>query len=172
MSLHKKISKKKSSHVGWLNARIHWLTKYKNKKCHAHSDMHSITWPCTLFNNHPYVSSSKVPLLLNTYTVHAYGVQQPVRSVSSVFPTRKCKGKSQLRSKLSSKGTSPEKFMTALGCLKKLRRKTELLTFDRFRLATLKMVTIHVAIIILQTGAGSIAARCTFRHKHLVPGDE
>ena len=45
--------------------------------------------------------------------------------------------------------------VTALGCLKKLRRKTELLTFDRFRLATFKMVTIHVAITILQTGAGS-----------------
>ena len=26
-----------------------------------HSDMHSITWP-TLFNNHPYVSSSGTPV--------------------------------------------------------------------------------------------------------------
>ena len=24
---------------------MHWLTKYKNKICHAHSDMHSIAWP-------------------------------------------------------------------------------------------------------------------------------
>ena len=25
--------------------RTHWLTKYTNNQCHAHSDMHSITWP-------------------------------------------------------------------------------------------------------------------------------
>ena len=50
---------------------MHWLTKYTNKKYHAHSDMHSITWPY-LFNNHPYINSSKlsatgVPLLLMTH---------------------------------------------------------------------------------------------------------
>ena len=28
--------------LGWLNAWMHWLTKYTNKECHAHSDMHSI----------------------------------------------------------------------------------------------------------------------------------
>ena len=37
---------------------MHWLTKYINKKCHAHSDMHSIT----LFNNHPYISSNGMPV--------------------------------------------------------------------------------------------------------------
>ena len=33
---------------------MHWLTKYKKKKCHAHSHVHSITWP----HYHPYISSS------------------------------------------------------------------------------------------------------------------
>ena len=62
-SLHKTISEKKSSPcrgmVQCMNA--HWLTKYTNKTCHAHSDMHSITWP-HLFNNHPYISSSGTPV--------------------------------------------------------------------------------------------------------------
>ena len=32
--------------------KMHWLTKYINKKCHAHSDMHSITCMTTSFNNY------------------------------------------------------------------------------------------------------------------------
>ena len=46
-SLHKKISKKKSTPCrdGSMHECMHWLTKYKNKMYHAHSDMHSITWP-------------------------------------------------------------------------------------------------------------------------------
>ena len=39
-----------------VNAWMQWLTKYKNKKCYAHSDMHSMA---TLFNNHLYISSGK-----------------------------------------------------------------------------------------------------------------
>ena len=35
---------------------MHWLTKYTNKECDTCSDMHSII---ILFNNHPYISSSK-----------------------------------------------------------------------------------------------------------------
>ena len=47
----KKISKKKSDIVAqWM----HWLTKCINNKCHAHND-HTMA---TLFNNHPYISSS------------------------------------------------------------------------------------------------------------------
>ena len=42
-----------------LDAWMHWLTKYTKKKCHVHSDIHSITCMATLFNNHPYISSSK-----------------------------------------------------------------------------------------------------------------
>ena len=38
---------------------MHWLTKYTNKKCHAHSDMHSIPWPHYSAMCHPYISSSK-----------------------------------------------------------------------------------------------------------------
>ena len=95
---------------------------------HTVHDMYSITWPCTLFNNHPYT-------YLLTYTllsVHAYGVQQPVCSVPSVFPAIKCKGTSYAQSK--AQRPSPENFVaiggcfthytyrdTALGCLKKLR---------------------------------------------------
>ena len=33
--------------------------KVHNKTFHAHSYMHSITNMATLFNNHPYISSSK-----------------------------------------------------------------------------------------------------------------
>ena len=40
---------------------MHWLKKYTNKKCHAHSDMHLHNM-ATLFNNHPYVSSSGTPV--------------------------------------------------------------------------------------------------------------
>ena len=59
-NLHKKISKKKSTPCrdGSMHECMHWLTKYKNKTCHAHSTMHSINM-ATLFNNHPYISSSK-----------------------------------------------------------------------------------------------------------------
>ena len=41
---------------------MHWMTKYTNKKFHAHSDMHSIIIMATLFSNHPYVSSSGTPV--------------------------------------------------------------------------------------------------------------
>ena len=30
-----------------------------HKQGMPHNDMHSITWLATLFNNHPYISSSK-----------------------------------------------------------------------------------------------------------------
>ena len=57
-SLHKKISEKKSSWCtdGSMNALAD--KKYTNKKCHAHSDLHSIHM-AILFNSHPYISSSK-----------------------------------------------------------------------------------------------------------------
>ena len=60
LSLHKKISKKKSSPCrdGSMHECMHWLTKYKNKTCHAHSD-YALHNTATLFNNHPYISSSK-----------------------------------------------------------------------------------------------------------------
>ena len=54
----KRFLKRNLAHVGMIQW-MHWLTKYKNKTCHAHSDMHSITSVTTLFNNHPYISSSK-----------------------------------------------------------------------------------------------------------------
>ena len=56
----KKISKKKSSPcIGMFQCMNALADKvYKNKTCHAHSDMHSITYMATLFNNHPYISSS------------------------------------------------------------------------------------------------------------------
>ena len=41
--------------------RIHWLTKYTNKKCHAHSDMHSIPWPHYSTTIPTYVSSHGMP---------------------------------------------------------------------------------------------------------------
>ena len=44
-SLHKKVPKKKSSPCRdcSIHAWMHWLTKCKNQRCHAHSDVHSIT---------------------------------------------------------------------------------------------------------------------------------
>ena len=41
--------------------RIHWLTKYTNKNCHAHSDMHSIPWPHYSTTIPTYVSSHGMP---------------------------------------------------------------------------------------------------------------
>ena len=40
---------------------MHWLTKYTNKKCYAHSDIHALNYTtmATLFNSHPYISSNK-----------------------------------------------------------------------------------------------------------------
>ena len=38
---------------------MHWLTKYTNKECNTCSDMHALYNMTTLFNNHPYRSSSK-----------------------------------------------------------------------------------------------------------------
>ena len=41
------------------NEWMHWLTKYKNKKCmHAYA-LYNMA---TLFNNHPYISSSGAPV--------------------------------------------------------------------------------------------------------------
>ena len=33
------------AHVGMAQCMNALADKYKNKKCHAHSDIHSITWP-------------------------------------------------------------------------------------------------------------------------------
>ena len=35
---------------------MHWLTKYTNKECYTFHNM------ATLFNNHPYISSSGTPV--------------------------------------------------------------------------------------------------------------
>ena len=43
-------------HVGMTNALA---AKYSNKECYTCSDMHSIYNMTTLFNNYPYISSSK-----------------------------------------------------------------------------------------------------------------
>ena len=60
-SLHKKISKINLADVG-ISQWMHWLSKYTNKMCHTHSDMYSIIIMATLFNNHPYMSSSGMPV--------------------------------------------------------------------------------------------------------------
>ena len=44
--------------------------KYTNKKCHAHSNMHSIPWRRTLFNSHPFISSSNFSA--NCMVCHCY----------------------------------------------------------------------------------------------------
>ena len=56
--IHTKISKSNLADVGTSQC-MHWLTKYINKRCHAHSDMHSITLPHYSTPMHPYISSSK-----------------------------------------------------------------------------------------------------------------
>ena len=39
------------------------MLKYTNKECHTMSDMHALhNMPATLFNNHPYKSSSGTPV--------------------------------------------------------------------------------------------------------------
>ena len=40
----KRFLKRNLADVGMLNA-MHWLMKYTDNLCHAHSDTHSITWP-------------------------------------------------------------------------------------------------------------------------------
>ena len=145
--------------------------------------MHSITWPCTLFNNHPYISSSKVPLVLllilltylyllcmhmvsnSQYVLSPQSSLQESARVSPSYVQSKAQKADLQRISLLRIGGCFTRYtyrVTVLGCLKKLRRKTELLTFDRFRLATLKIVTIHVAITMLQTGAGSISCSMYF----------
>ena len=57
----KRFLKRNLADVG-MSQWMHWLTKYTNKKCHAHSGMHSIIIMGTLFNNHPYISSSGWPV--------------------------------------------------------------------------------------------------------------
>ena len=61
---------------GSMNALAEY--KYTNKKCHAHSDMHSIYNMTTLFNNHPYTSVAvalQLPLrrCLPTTLLYEYG---------------------------------------------------------------------------------------------------
>ena len=56
-----------------------WLTKYINKKCHAHSDTHSITWPhySTTISTKVVVKlvPTGVPLLLTFYNIaHLYKI--------------------------------------------------------------------------------------------------
>ena len=123
----KKISKKKSSRciIRWLNAFMHWLTKYINKTCHTHSD--ALYTMATLFNNHPYISSSKfsanwcatvLHLQLMCYPhmcAQTNGFQQPVHSAPSVFPAKKTTStKSQLHSKQSANEPSPENISRLL----------------------------------------------------------
>ena len=47
---------------------MHWLTKYTNKKCHAHGDMHSIQWPhysSTILASSPIHASCCVRVVKN-----------------------------------------------------------------------------------------------------------
>ena len=53
LSLHKKISKKKSIADVEMAQRMHWLTKYTNKECHT--VIYAFHNTATLFNNHPYI---------------------------------------------------------------------------------------------------------------------
>ena len=60
----KRFIRRNLAHVGMVQCMnaLADLTKYKNRMCHAHRlehDMHSITCMATLFNNYPYISSSK-----------------------------------------------------------------------------------------------------------------
>ena len=60
LSLHKKkILKRNLADVG-LNQWMHWLTKHTNKECH--SQWYVLHNMATLFNIHPYISSSKLVL--------------------------------------------------------------------------------------------------------------
>ena len=63
----KKTSKKKSSWcIGMAQCMNALADKvHTNKKCHAHSDMHALHIMATLFNNHPYISSSGTPVGTN-----------------------------------------------------------------------------------------------------------
>ena len=67
---------------------MHWLTKYTNKKCHAHGDMHFITWP-------HYSASLLCPLSL---------------------PRKKAQAVSHSYAQSKPKKTIPENFMTIGGC--------------------------------------------------------
>ena len=58
---------------------MHWLTEYINKKCHAHSDMHSIAWPHLPYplNKMPPLFSSLSQIvaavgITNTWVAHAH----------------------------------------------------------------------------------------------------
>ena len=58
---------------------MHWLIKHTNNKqgiCYAmeciHSDMHALHNPATLFNNHPYISSSGTPAVDAKFTASRY----------------------------------------------------------------------------------------------------
>ena len=57
-----KIFKKRNLADVRMSQWMHWLTKHTNKKCHAHSDMHSIIIISTLFNNRPNISSRSTPV--------------------------------------------------------------------------------------------------------------
>ena len=102
-----------------------------------------------LFNNNCYeVYSAHVIAVSSSRTCVL--TQQPVRSAPSAFPAKKIAGvRSQLCSKRCSKRPSSENFLatggfferntyraTALGCFEQERRWT-ILTFDRFRFASL-----------------------------------
>ena len=47
----------------------------KSKKYHAHSDMPSITCMATLFNNHPYISSSSATAYIKLQESTLYNIE-------------------------------------------------------------------------------------------------
>ena len=57
-SFHKKISKRNLAHVGMAQCMNALVDKVQKQEVPAHSDMHSMTCMATLFNDHPYISSS------------------------------------------------------------------------------------------------------------------
>ena len=87
-------------------------------------------------------------------------------------PQKSAGGKSQLRSKWSSNGPSPENFMTISGnfecntyrvtvlCwLKKEKRRWTILSFDRFKLATLEQF-IYTSTVTVEWAAYMSCSKC------------
>ena len=120
--------------------KYHWLTKCINKNHNVYG---------YVSHNRPYISSSETTIV-RTWWGRRRGLasnNQPPQS----SPQKSAGGKLQLCSKWSSNGPSPENFLTiggyfehntyrvmVLRWLKKERRKWTILSFNRFRLATLE----------------------------------